>query len=139
MVESHYEALWADNSEEKLGRHPIENYSEGLYDAEKQAIISQQCRRSKMIGLWIKNYLTTDPKHKLRAFKYAYTFNAQYDGDTMLFVFVKMVRPDTCAGCSYIKYKLEIMKISHFKHDILKANLHIAKWTNKITIAGETY
>ena len=78
-----------------------------------------------MLGLWIKNSLTTDSKRKLRAFNYAYTLNAQDDGATMFFVIVKMVQPDTHSGCSDIKYKLENMKMSHFKHDIPKANLQI--------------
>ena len=31
------------------------------------------------------------------------------------------------------------MKMSHFKHEIPKANLQIAEWMNEISIAGETY
>ena len=50
-----------------------------------------------------------------------------------------MVRPDTHAGCSDIKYKLENMKMSHFKHDTPKSNLHIAEWMNEIYIYRETY
>ena len=44
-----------------------------------------------MLGLWIKNYLTTDDKRKLRDFRSTYTFNTQYDGAAMLFFIVKMV------------------------------------------------
>ena len=44
----------------------------------------------------------------------------------MFFVIVKMVRPDTRAGCLDIKTKLDTMKMSQFKHDISKENLQIA-------------
>ena len=71
MVDSHFEILWADNYGAGLGRHPTENYSPGLDDAQKQEIISQQRTMYKIIGLWIKNYLTTDDKIKLRAFRSA--------------------------------------------------------------------
>ena len=57
----------------------------------------------------------------------------------MLFVIVKIVRPDTRPGCSDINSNLENMKMSHFKHDIPKSNLQISEWTNKISITGETY
>ena len=57
----------------------------------------------------------------------------------MFFVIVKLVRPDTCAGCSNIMYRLENMNMSHFKHDIPKDNLHILEWMNEISITGETY
>ena len=36
MVDSHCEILRADNSGANLGRHPGENYSAGIFDAEKQ-------------------------------------------------------------------------------------------------------
>ena len=45
----------------------------------------------------------------------------------MFLVLVKMVRTDTCAGLSDIKYNQENMKISHFKYDIQKSNLQIAE------------
>ena len=57
----------------------------------------------------------------------------------MFFVVVKMVRPDTHSGCSYIKSKLENMKMSQFKHDIPKENLQIAERMNYIYIREETY
>ena len=50
-----------------------------------------------------------------------------------------MIQLDTCAGCSDIKYKLENMKVSHSKHEIPKANLHITEWMNDIYIFGEIY
>ena len=50
-----------------------------------------------------------------------------------------MVRPDTREGWSNINYKLENMKMSHFKHDTTKTNLQITECTNDIYIAGETY
>ena len=50
-----------------------------------------------------KNSMNTDDKRKLRDFKYVYTFNSQDDGATIIFVIVKMVRPDTRTGCSDIK------------------------------------
>ena len=92
-----------------------------------------------MIGLWIKNYLTTNPNRKLRVFKSAYNFKAQYDGSAMFFVIVKMVRPDTRTGCTDINYYLENMKMYHFKHDTPKANPHILDRTNEISIDGEIY
>ena len=60
-------------------------------------------------------------------FKYAYNFNAQNDGSAMFFVIVKMVRPDTCAGCSDIKSNLENIKMSHFKHDTPKSKPYITE------------
>ena len=89
MVDSHCEILWADNSVAHLGCHSTTNYAAGLYDASKQEVITQQHLMSKMIGLLIKNSLTTDAKRKLRAFKYAYTFNTQDYGAAMFFVIVK--------------------------------------------------
>ena len=56
----------------------------------------------------------------------------------MFFVNIKIVRPDTHAGYSDIKSKLENTKMSHLKYDIPKSNLQIAEWTNEISIAGET-
>ena len=125
MVDSHCKILWDDNSGAGLGRHPTANHGEVLDNPESQAVISQQLRRSYIIGLFMKNYITTDAKRKLRAFRSEYTFNTQDDGSEMLFVVLKMVQPDTCAGCSGIKCKLENMKMSQFKHDIPKSNLHI--------------
>ena len=109
------------------GATPTSNYSSGLDDTSKQAVISQQRLRSNMLVLYIKNSLATDSKRKLRAFNYVYTFNAQDGGAAMLFIIVKMMRPDSRSGCSDINYKLENMKISHFNNDIPKANLHIAE------------
>ena len=98
MVDSHCEILWDDNSGAYLGCHPTENYAAGLDEAQKQAIMSQQLLRSKMIGLWIKTFLTTNVKCKLRALNYAFTFNAKDDRAAMFFVIVKMVQPDTHTG-----------------------------------------
>ena len=92
-----------------------------------------------MLFLCINNYLTTDTKSKLRYFKYAYTFNTQDDGYAMLSVIVKMLRPDTRAGCLDTKYNLENTKMSHLKHDTPKDKLHIAESLNEISISGETY
>ena len=55
---------------------------------------------------------------QLRAYKTSYAYNSQDDGDKMFFDIVKMVRPDTCVGCSDINTKLETINISQFKHDI---------------------
>ena len=85
------EILWDDNSGAYLGRHPTANYAEVLDDAYKQAVVYQQSIRSKILGLWIKNYLTTDAKCKLRDFKSVYTSNPQDDGAVMFFVIVKIV------------------------------------------------
>ena len=57
----------------------------------------------------------------------------------MFFVMVKMVHPDTRAGWSDIKTKLETTKMSQFKHGISKENLHIEEWINEISIAVEYY
>ena len=59
-----------------------------------------------MLGLLIKNYLTTDSKLKLRDFNSGCTFNAQDGEYAILFVIVKMVRPDRRTGFSDIKSKL---------------------------------
>ena len=95
MMYSHFEILWDDKSGEGLGRHPTANYAAGLDDLVKQSIFSQQLLMSKILVLWIENSFATDVKRKLRAFRSAYTFNTQYDGATMFFAIVKMVRPDT--------------------------------------------
>ena len=79
MVDSHCEILWDENSRVGLVRYPTETYVSGLEDANKQAVITQQSLMSKMLGLWIKNYLTTDYKRKLRNFTYEYTLNTQDD------------------------------------------------------------
>ena len=92
MVDPHCEILWYDNSLSYLGHYPTANYASGLYDVAKQSLINQKRLRSNMLGLWIKNSMTTNSKCKLRAFNYAYTLNAQDDGATMFFVIVKMVQ-----------------------------------------------
>ena len=125
MVDSQCEILWADNSGADLGSHPTENYASGLDYAEKQAIFSQKRLMSKMLGIWIKKSLYTDAKRKLKYFKSSYNFKYQDDRSAIFFVIVKIVRPDTCVGCSGIKSNLDNMKISHFKHGIPKSKLHI--------------
>ena len=77
MVDPQFEILWAYNSGAGLGSHPTENYGLGIYYPAKHAIIAQHRLRSKMIGLWIKNSLTTYEKRKLRAFRTVYTLNTQ--------------------------------------------------------------
>ena len=81
---------------------------------------------AKMIVLWINKFLANDSKHKLRAFRTAYTFDDQDYGVAMLFVIIKMVRPDTRSVFSDIKSKLETMKMSLFKTNIPISNLHIS-------------
>ena len=83
--------------------HPTADYGAAANFPSKKLIISQQRLKSKNLSLWIKNSLTTDEKHKLRAFKTSYTYNNQDDGATIFFVIVKFYRPDTCAGYLYIK------------------------------------
>ena len=139
MVDSNYEILCSDNSGSALGQHPTANYAAGLDDTEKQAIINQHCLISYMLGLLIKKSLTTDDKRKLRYFRYIYTFNTQYDGAAMFFFIVKMVQPDKHSGFSDIKSKTKNMNMSHFKHEIPKANLQIEVWMNGISIDRETY
>ena len=85
-----------------------------------------------MLGIWIKNSLTTASKRKLMDFNYSYTFNSETDVAKMSFVILKMVRPDTRSEWSDIKSKLENMKMSHFKYEIPKSNLQIAEWMNEI-------
>ena len=50
-----------------------------------------------------------------------------------------MVWTDTRAGCSDIKINVDTMNMYQFKHDVSKANLQVAEWMNKISIAVETY
>ena len=88
-MDSHCEILWADHSGAGLGIHPTAIYEAGLDDPQNQAIISQQRLRSKMLGLWIKNYLAAYSKHNIRTFRYTYTFNNQDDGSAMFLSFVK--------------------------------------------------
>ena len=126
MIDSCCENLCANNSGAGLGCLPTAYYGSAPDDVAKQSLISQQCLRSKIMGLWINNYLTTDVNCKLIAFGTSYTFNNQDEESSMLFVRVKMVHPDTRSGFSYIKTKLQTMKMSHFKHDISKANIQEA-------------
>ena len=91
ILNSHCKILWADNYGADLGHHPTETYTAGLDDADKQAIIAQQSLRSKILGLYIKNPLVTNSKLKLRYFKSAYTFNAQYDSGAIIFYILKIV------------------------------------------------
>ena len=86
---------------------------------------------------WVEN--PSDANLKLKDSRSAYTFNTQYYGTAILFFIVKMVRPDTHAGCSTIKSKLENTNIPEFKYDIPKANLNITECMNEISIDGETY
>ena len=62
MLESHCEILWADSSRVILGSHLTANYTSGLDDLYIQETISQKRLRSKTLGIWIKNSLTTDAK-----------------------------------------------------------------------------
>ena len=94
---------------------------------------------SKILFLYINNSLATDDNRKLRDFMSAYTFNAQDDGTAMLYVIIKMVRLDTHTWCSDIKYNMENMNISHFKHDTPKAKLQITECMNEIFFAGGKY
>ena len=89
-----------------MGSHFTADYGSEEDVSYKQLIISQQLHRPKMLSLWIKNSLTTDAKCKLRAFKDSYTYYNQDYGSAMIFVIVKMVRPETHAGYSDIKTKL---------------------------------
>ena len=135
-MESHCEILWGDNSGAYLGFHPTANYRAGLYEPENQAIICQQLLRYNILGLCIKNFLTTDVNLKLRYFGNSYTFNTQDDGAAIFFVIFKMVQPDTRAGLSDLKSNLDNMKMYQFKNDDPRANLHISEWMNDISIAG---
>ena len=92
MVESHCEILWDNNLGAGLGRHPTADYGSAPYYPVKQLIITQQCLRYKVLGLWINYLLTTDYKLKLRDFRTSYTFNNQ-DDRAVIFFIVKMVRP----------------------------------------------
>ena len=121
-----------------MGRHSTSYYDAAVRITAKQAIISQQRIISNIICLWIKNSLNTDAKRKLRYFKTSYTFNNQYHEAVIFFVIVKMVRPVTREGRSYIKTNLKTMRMFHLNNDTPKANLYIAEWMNKISISGET-
>ena len=69
MVDSHCEIMWSNNSGAVLGRHPKANYGDLIYNPIKKALFTQQYLRYKILGQWIKNSLTTDAKHNLRAFR----------------------------------------------------------------------
>ena len=79
-----------------------------------------------MLGIWIDKSLTTYAKLKLRAFRSAYNTNNQYYGSAIIFVIVKTVPPDICAGFLDIISNLDNMKMSQFKHNTPKSNLKIA-------------
>ena len=92
-----------------------------------------------MVSLWVIISLITYTKRKLKAFKISYDFNGQYHGAKIFFVILKMLHPDTHSGCSETNTNQETMKLSNFKHDYTKANLHILEWKNEISIPGYTY
>ena len=69
MIDSHFENLWSNKSVAGLERLPTEYYGAAPDYGAKQALISQQHLRSKIMGLWINNFLTTEDKRKLRAFR----------------------------------------------------------------------
>ena len=71
MVESHCEIMWAENYRADLGCQPTENYAALLDDLTKQVLISQQSIMSNMLGLWIKKFITTGARCKLRTFRNA--------------------------------------------------------------------
>ena len=139
MIDSHCRNLWAKNSGEGMGRISTADYVSAPDDTAKQTLISQQRLRSKILVLWINNYLTTESKINLKAFGTSYNFNNQYYRAEMFLVIVKIVHPDTRAGCSDIKTQLEIMKMSQLNQDISKENLQIAEWMGYISVAGESY
>ena len=95
---SYHDFLWAENLGEGLGRHPTSNYGSVPDNPENQTVITEQRIRSNIIGLLIKKSLTTDTNRKLRGFRYAYTFNTQYDGSAIFAVIVNMMQRDTCTG-----------------------------------------
>ena len=127
VVDSKCENLCDNTSVADLGRHPILDYGTAVENPDNHLIVSQQRIRYKMLSLWIKTLLATGAKLKLRAFKTSYTYNNQDNGAEMLFVVVKIVRPDTRLRCSDINKNLETMRMSHFKHDIHKANLNLVE------------
>ena len=91
-MDSYCEILGANNSGSGLGRHPTAYYGSEADVPTKQAIRSQNWLRSKMIGIWIKNFLTTYAKCKLRDF-ITYTFNNQDDGSATFFCYCKNGAP----------------------------------------------
>ena len=95
-------------------------------DAKENSLKPQQRFISNMISLCIKNPLTTDAKHNLRAHKTSDACNIQDYGAAMFFFIVKIVHPATCVGLSDIKEKLESMKLSRFKHDITRSIIYIS-------------
>ena len=120
MVHSHCETLWADNSESGLVSHSTEYYRATSYNTANWSLIYQQCLISKILSLWIRNFITTDAIHKVSAYKTSYAYNIQYYGATLFFVIVKLVFYDTSIGLSYKNTKLDTMKLSWFKHNIPK-------------------
>ena len=83
MVESHCEVLWVNNTGAGFGHHPTSYYGAAEDVLSNQAIITRKRLRYKILVLCINNFLTTDAKFKLRYLKTSYTFNNQYDGDTI--------------------------------------------------------
>ena len=79
-MDSHCENLPANSTVSGLVYLTTVYYVSAPDDVSKQSLISQQRLSSKILGLWIKNYLTTEAKHKLRSFRNSYTFNNQYYG-----------------------------------------------------------
>ena len=139
MVVPHCEIVWSNHSGAGLGCHPTVDHGVAPYSYAKKSKIAQQHLSSKMLGIWIKNLLTTDYKCKLRYFSTTYTFKTQNDGAAIFIVVVKIICPDTRAEFSYINTKLKIMKMYQFKHYIPKDNPCISECMNGVSISGEHY
>ena len=83
-----------------------------------------------MMILWVRKSLNTYVKCKISNFNTSYALNGQYDESAMFFIVVEIVIPDKYAGCSYIKSKLDTIKMSQFKYYLPKSNPHIAECMN---------
>ena len=99
-MDSQCEIMWEDNSGAGLGRQPTADYWSDADNTGKKSLIAQQRLRTKKLIPWIRNSLNTYMKRNLRAYKTSYDHNSEYDGDTMLFVDVKMIWPDTFSSFS---------------------------------------
>ena len=64
---------------------------------------------SNILGLWIKNLVDTDAKHKLSAFRTVYNFNTQYDGAAIFFNYKN--------GATWHMHRILIHQYNYVNHE----------------------
>ena len=87
-MESQCVFQWVHNSGADFGRHPKADYGSSADDAEKQALISQELLRYKMLSLHIRRSPTTHGKRNLRAYNISYDQSGQDYISVMVFIIV---------------------------------------------------